>query len=236
MKEEKPSAALAAVTCDEKSPEATAGLALPTAQENDEPWQTVNSKKKQGRKRKKGKGKEQKDGLATQTTSIPIAGASNMEGARKSGFERSNRESKWLNAKDLQDPACPQQRTVESANATPDKVKHKHPSEEVTGVRRVWGTMRGCSCRTVLTVLQRLTTVVESVEVRRKFKKKDNNRVQWWFLIRAEEAVLQLLEQEWGAVETQTSWKLERCHKPAAEPTVTSVINTPNVSPFLLTK
>ena len=84
-----------------------------------------------------------------------------MEGARKSGFERSNQESKWLNAKDLQDPACPQQRTVESANATSDKVKHKHPSEEVTGIQHVWGTMRGCSCRTVLTVLQRLTTVVE---------------------------------------------------------------------------
>ena len=78
--------------------------------------------------------------------------------------------------------------------------------------------------------------MVESIEVCHKFKKKDNNRVQWWFLLRAEEAILQLLEQEWGAVETQTSWKLERCHKPAAEPTATGVINTPNVSPFLLTK
>ena len=86
LKEEK-SAALAAVTCDEKSPEATASLALPTAQENDEPWQTVNSKKKQGRKRKKGKGKERKDGLATQTTSIPIAKvASNGQTGSQSGL------------------------------------------------------------------------------------------------------------------------------------------------------
>ena len=96
MKEEKPSAALAAVTCDEKSPEATAGLALPTAQENDELWQTVNSKKKQGRKGKKGKGKERKDGLGTQTTSIPFAGAYNMEGARKVALNGQTRSQSGL--------------------------------------------------------------------------------------------------------------------------------------------
>ena len=92
MKEEKPSAALAAVTCDEKSPEATAGLALPTAQENDELWQTVNSKKKG----KKGKGKERKDGLGTQTTSIPFAGAYNMEGARKVALNGQTRSQSGL--------------------------------------------------------------------------------------------------------------------------------------------
>ena len=52
----------------------------------------------------------------------------------------------------------------------------------VDGVRRVWGTMRGCSYRTVLSALQWLTTVAENVEVRRKFKKRGNTEVRWWFI------------------------------------------------------
>ena len=63
-------------------------------------------------------------------------------------------------------------------------------------MRRVWGTMRDCSSRAVLAVLQKLTTLAEKVEVCRKFKKKGDNRVQWWFLIRADESVLRLLEQD----------------------------------------
>ena len=108
----------------------------------------------------------------------------------------------------------------------------KHPSEEVPGVRRVWGTMRDCSSRAVLAVLQRLTTLAEKVEVRRKFKKKGDNRVQWWFLIRADESVLRLLEQEWEPVQTQTSWKLERCHKPAPGQT-SAETDHPGESSFL---
>jgi len=40
------------------------------------------------------------------------------------------------------------------SESTADKVKSKR-------VQRVWGTMRDCSSRTVLTVLQRLSTVAE---------------------------------------------------------------------------
>ncbi len=83
----------------------------------------------------------------------------------------------------------------------------------------------------MLTVLQRLSTVAEKVEVRRTFKKKGDNRIHWWFLIRAEEAVLQQLEQEWELVQTQASCKLERCHKPATEQT-SSVNGQPDVSSF----
>jgi len=40
--------------------------------------------------------------------------------------------------------------------------------------------LRGCSSKTVLMVLQRLSTVAEKVEVRRKYKKNKNNTVQWY--------------------------------------------------------
>ena len=54
-------------------------------------------------------------------------------------------------------------------------------------------------------------------KVRRKFKKRDNGALQWWFLIRGDEADLLVLDQEWEAVQMQTSWKLERCHKPVTQ-------------------
>ena len=58
--------------------------------------------------------------------------------------------------------------------------------EVVDGVRRVWGTMRGCSYRTELSTLQRLITVAEKVDVSGKFKKRGSTEVRWWFLIRGE--------------------------------------------------
>ncbi len=57
----------------------------------------------------------------------------------------------------------------------------------VDGVRRVWGTMRSCTPKTLLSTLQRVTTVAEHVEVRRKFKVKGNTEIRWWFLILGEE-------------------------------------------------
>ena len=76
--------------------------------------------------------------------------------------------------------------------------------------------MRGCSCRTILSTLQKLTSVAEKVEVRRKFKKRGNTEVRWWFLIRGEEPVLHSLDQEWVNIENSTLWKLERCYQPVS--------------------
>lgn len=56
------------------------------------------------------------------------------------------------------------------------------PCEEATGVRRIWGTMRSCSSKTVLTVLQRLSTVADKVEVRQKFKKRNTTPCNGGFL------------------------------------------------------
>ena len=61
--------------------------------------------------------------------------------------------------------------------------------------------MRGCSYRTVLSTLQQLTTVAENVEVCRKFMKRGNTEIRWWFLIRGEESILQNLDQEWVNIE-----------------------------------
>ena len=81
-------------------------------------------------------------------------------------------------------------------------------------MRHIWGTMRGCTSRTVLTALQKMSSTADKVEVRRKFKKNRNNTVRWRFLVRGEEEVFQVLQREWEGIHTQTSWKLERCHRP----------------------
>ena len=54
-----------------------------------------------------------------------------------------------------------------NSNTSPGGHGATENRQVVDGVRRVWGTMRGCSYRTVLFTLQRLTSVAENVEVRR---------------------------------------------------------------------
>jgi len=132
----------------------------------------------------------------------------------------------------VKDHKRPQQNCVNPGDTAADEVKPKHPCEKVTGVRCIWGTMRICASRSVLSVLQRPSSVAPNVEVHQKFKKISDNRIQWRFLICAEETVLQVLEREWEAVHTQTSWKLECCHKPATEQIPTDT-KKPEVSTFL---
>ena len=59
-----------------------------------------------------------------------------------------------------------------------------------------------------------MTSVVEKIEVRRKYKKRSDGRIHRWFLVRGSEPDLQTLEQEWDKVHSQTEWKLEHCYKP----------------------
>ena len=109
-----------------------------------------------------------------------------------------------------QDSGC----TSSQSSRSGGKALDTHARETVEGVRRVWGTLRNCTYRTVLSTLRKLTSVGENVEVRRKFKKRDGSEIRWWFLIRGDETVLQTLQMEWEKVEYSTSWKLELCHRP----------------------
>ena len=141
-----------------------------------------------------------------------------------------------------QDSGSPSRQSSRSSGKSLDT----HARETVEGVRRVWGTLRNCTYRTVLATLRKLTSVAENVEVRRKFKKRDGSEIRWWFLIRGDESVLQTLQMEWENVENSTTWKLELCHRPSSPtpeqlPQPNGVINsqeadgekTPDVSPFL---
>ncbi len=93
------------------------------------------------------------------------------------------------------------------------------------------GHCKGCSCRTVLSTLQRMTSVAHSIEVRRKFKKVGEKTVRWWFFIRGEEPILQSLESEWTNIESSTSWKLKLCYQPATPSPESNVPREPTLSP-----
>ena len=102
------------------------------------------------------------NGSGVQSTSISDASALNVAAIH----ERPTRKHpgpRLLSVNSLK----PQKQT--QSEPTAGQVEPKCPSKEVPGVRRVWGTMRNCSNRTVLIVLQRLSTVSEKVEIRRKF-------------------------------------------------------------------
>ena len=115
------------------------------------------------------------------------------------------RKNRWHSVR----TACgPGLNTNTSRDAKQENAK-QDAREVVDGVRRVWGTiMKGSSCRTVLSTLQKLTTVAENL------KKRGNSEVRWWFLIRGTEPSFQTLEQEWESVENSTSWRLEQCYRP----------------------
>ena len=51
------------------------------------------------------------------------------------------------------------------------------------------------------------------------------NRKRWWFLLKASEEVLELLESNWDPVQIQTSWKLEQCTKPTEYPEHSSLLD-----------
>ena len=68
----------------------------------------------------------------------------------------------------------------------------------------------------IATIAKQYPVVAGKLQVRRKYKIKDNGAIKsWWFLqcMRREEELLSDLEQGWDCVLFQTQWKLENCFK-----------------------
>ena len=51
--------------------------------------------------------------------------------------------------------------------------------------------MKACTAPTVIKSITRLTSIGSNVQVKRKYKTNDKDKVvKWWYILRAEEAVL----------------------------------------------
>ena len=59
----------------------------------------------------------------------------------------------------------------------------------------IWGTMKACTVPTVIKSITRLTSIGSNVQVKRKYKTNDKDKVvKWWCILCAEEAVLNQLD------------------------------------------
>ena len=110
--------------------------------------------------------------------------------------------------------------TLVSQNNTLDPgVNTDTQKVRVSGVRRIWGTVKSCSSGAVKNTVSNLVSPeavpqIGNMVVKRKYKRLPGNKIRWWFLIYMEEDSLEKLESAWERVSLQTSWKLEPCHAP----------------------
>ena len=87
----------------------------------------------------------------------------------------------------------------------PNKVK-------VEGARRVWGTLRSTTTKSVSTTISKVCGM-NPEKVKRKFKKNNSGRiVRWWFVLHDSEKALSEMDAKWDQVHMHTSWKLEPCY------------------------
>lgn len=66
-------------------------------------------------------------------------------------------------------------------------------------------------------ILKQHTSVGNKVAIQRKFRRLANDRLNWWYLVRSDESVLEVLDSEWEQVKSATEsaqWKLEHCQRP----------------------
>lgn len=91
--------------------------------------------------------------------------------------------------------------------------------EKVSGVRRVWRTMRSATAFTVSSTLKKLTSIGNKLSVRRRSRPGSNSgKSTYWFIIRSNEDILLKLDEEWDQVQMQIGWKLENCYRPVTVP------------------
>ena len=98
---------------------------------------------------------------------------------------------------------------------------------KVEGSRKVWGTMRSTTAPAIINAIRSLSVVdVSKLIIRCKYKTSPTKRqTKWWFVIRGEENLLTILEEQWHSIALQTNWKLEpllRFDDSSSESTVNS--------------
>ena len=99
---------------------------------------------------------------------------------------------------------------------------------KVSGARKVWGTMRETTVRSVKGVISKLCKIESGFKVKRKDQTGDSShKPRWWFVIHANESVLAKLDSSWGSVSDHTSWKLQSCYKPADSPSISQANDDP---------
>ena len=96
---------------------------------------------------------------------------------------------------------------------TSNHVRHK-ARVRVVGARRIWGTMRNCTTKSVRNAINHVCKIDKGIYVKRKFfENPATGKFKWWFTLHGNESLLNDLESKWPSVHSQTMWKLEPCFK-----------------------
>ena len=83
----------------------------------------------------------------------------------------------------------------------------------------------------VSATLKKLTSVASKIAVKRKTRKHESSgKTRWWFLLKSDENVLNMLDTEWEGIQLQTKWKLERCSAPWSKVNPSQINCAENIS------
>ena len=117
-----------------------------------------------------------------------------------------------------------------SAGSNRDRRRERVPVE---GVRRVWNTYIHSTTKSIENAISRFCKLkVEGLRIKRKTRTNElTGKLNWWYVIHSEESTLCELENKWEPLQTQTSWVLERCTKPADDTNASSDHTTTNSDP-----
>ena len=82
--------------------------------------------------------------------------------------------------------------------------------------------MKHTTTKTIKNAISRFCNI-EGLSIRRKTRNNPSTQKEnWWFVIHADEVLLNELESKWDLVNLQTSWVLQYCSKPAVVTSPTS--------------
>ena len=104
--------------------------------------------------------------------------------------------------------------TATRSNSTASTNVLPTPRVTVEGARRIWGTHHHATTKTIENAISRFCNV-QGLRIKRKTSRnRQTQKTSRWFVIHAQESVLQELDSKWDALSTQTSWTLKQCTKP----------------------
>ena len=151
--------------------------------------------------------RELKNTVASLQNQFQLAVSSNniSESAKTSDAARDTRSVKAKRKPKL--PRSQEQPHLRPASAANNEnVKSSVPVENA---RKIWGTMKTASPKTILTAIQHVVPNLTSLCVKRKFQASNGITKKWWHVVRGSKADIELLDSGWSKIEIQTGWKLQ---------------------------
>lgn len=96
-------------------------------------------------------------------------------------------------------------------------LRSQPPKAIVQGSRKIWGTRKRTDIAVISNEIAKIPnadSLLSNLLVKRKYKSSNSARRtnKWWFVVRAEESQLKVLEDNWDRVKQETGWQLEHVY------------------------